>query len=415
MSTQAESMPETAIPGGAFRTFRHRNFSLFFWGQLVSMIGTWSQMLAVSWLIWRLTESAMWLGIANFAVHVPSVFLGLPAGHIADRHDRLRMLTILQSLCMLQAVLLAWLTITGAVMLWHVIALGAFLGSVYAFEIPIRQAFVMDVVGKRDLLNAVSIVAAMFHLTRMLGPSVAGAIVAWKGEGICFAFNAATFLALIGALLFVRRSEMITPPRTTEPMIRSIKAGLKEARRIPDAIPSLVLVALLAGIGMQYVTLLPMFAAKVLGGGAVELGWLMGASGAGSLAGALWLARRRSSEGLLALSADMSIVFSLTLISLGFISNLHVALPAMFVMGACLTIAFSCVGTLLQHGTSDHMRGRMMSLYAMTFMGLFPFGSLAAGSLANAFGASITVVAAGLTTLLTGGIIWMRAKRPSRA
>ncbi|MBN1283017.1 MAG: MFS transporter [Proteobacteria bacterium] len=410
-STPAPAIPGTALRGGAFRALAHRNFALFFWGQFISIVGTWSQMLAVSWLIWRMTGSALWLGIANFALHVPCIFLGLPAGHIADRHDRLRLLTFMQALCMLQAILLAWLTLTGAVKLWQVIGLGFFLGSVYAFEMPIRQAFVMDLVGKRDLLGAISLVAAMFHFTRMLGPTVAGAIVAWKGEGVCFAFNAVTFLALIAALMLVRRGQMHSPARTTEPMLRSIKEGLREAKRITDAIPSLALVALLAGIGMQFTTLLPMFADRVLHGGAVELGWLMGASGAGSLAGALWLARRKSSEGLFPLTARMAILFSATLILLGLISSFIAALPAIFMMGLTLTIAFSCVGTLLQNEAGDHMRGRMMSLYTVTFMGFFPFGSLAAGILARSYGSQATISGAGIICLIASAAIWGKARR----
>lgn len=403
-------MPEPAITGGAFRTLRNRNFSLFFWGQLISMIGTWSQMLAVSWLIWRLTESAMWLGIANFAVHIPCVFLGLPAGFVADRYDRLTVLTVMQALCMLQAVALAWLTLTGTVQLWHVIAFGFFLGSVYAFEIPIRQAFVMDLVGKRDLLNAVALVAAMFHLTRMLGPTVAGAIVAWKGEGVCFLFNAATFLALIGALLLVRRGEMMSISRTHERMFRSIKEGLIEARRKPRVLTSLMLVAVLAGIGMQYTTLLPIFADRIFGGGAAELGWMMGVSGAGSLISAILLARRRSSEGMLSLASKSSLVFSSVLIALGLTHNFYVALAIFAIMGFTLTLSFSCINTLLQHATSDHMRGRMMSLYSITFMGIFPFGSLAAGAMAKAFGAQLTVMVAGMICLIAGGAIWSRTR-----
>jgi len=404
-------MPEPAITGGAFRTLKNRNFSLFFWGQLVSLIGTWSQLLAVSWLIWRLTESAMWLGIANFAVHVPCILLGLPAGFVADRYDRLTILTVMQALCMLQALALAWLTLTGAVQLWHVIVFGFFLGSVYAFEIPIRQAFVTDLVGKRDLLNAVALVAAMFHLTRMLGPTVAGGIVAWKGEGICFLFNAVTFLALIGALLLIRRREMMSVSHTHERMFRSIKEGLIEARRKPSVLNSLMLVAALAGIGMQYTTLLPVFADKIFGGGAVELGWMMGASGAGSLISAMLLARRRSSGGLLALALKSALIFSIVLIVLGLVHNFYVALAIFAVMGFTLTLSFSCINTLLQHATSDHMRGRMMSLYSITFMGLFPFGSLAAGGMAKAFGVQLTVMAAGLICLIAGGAIWIRTRK----
>jgi MFS family permease len=408
---QAEAV---AVPNDMWRAFRHRNFSLFFWGQLVSMIGTWSQMLAYSWLVWKMTHSPVWLGVIGFTSQVPTLLLGLPGGALADRFDRLRSLSLMQTLCMLQAVLLGILTLSGVIELWHLVALSAVLGSVYAFEFPIRQAFVMDVVGKRDLLNATSLVAAMFHLTRMLGPTVAGAIVAWKGEGICFLFNAATFLALIGALAMVRRREMLPVARAEEPMGRSILAGLAHLRSVPEAKHGLFLIAILAGIGMQYTTLMPIFADQIFGGGAVQLGWMMGASGAGALAGGIWLARRSSSERLLSLAGATAVVFSAALTAFGLVPVFEISLGILVVMGFGLTVAFSSVGTFLQHRTPDHLRGRMMSLYTMTFLGLSPFGNLVAGGMARAIGAPLTVAITGAVCFVAGAwtVARSRKRRP---
>ncbi|MFA4874644.1 MAG: MFS transporter [bacterium] len=406
---EAASLPIEATRG-IWRAFRHRNFNLFFFGQLISMIGTWSQTLALSWLVWQLTHSAIWLGVIGFTIQFPILVFGLPGGAMADRFDRLRSLTLMQTLCMLQALALAALTIMGRIELWQVVALSFALGSVYSFEFPIRQAFVMDIVGKRDLLNAVSMTAAMFHFTRILGPTVAGAIVAWKGEGICFLFNAATFLALITALAFVDRSKMQPVKRASEPLGRAIMEGLRHMSSVPAAKLSLVLVAVLAGIGMQFTTLMPIFADKVYGGGAVQLGWLMGASGIGALSGAFWLARRASSERLLLLAAVSGVIFSLSLIAFGIVPTILAALPILVIMGLCLTLAFSSVGTLLQHRTPDHLRGRMMSLFTITFMGVGPFGSILAGVLAKAIGAQITLAACGAFCLMVGLFVLYRAR-----
>ncbi len=396
--------------GGVLRAFRHRNFALFFWGQLISMLGTWSQTLAISWLVWRITGSALWLGLIGFTIQFPTLILGLHGGAAADRFDRLRSLTLMQVLLMLQAAALAALTLTHVVQLWQIFALSIALGSFYAFEFPIRQAFVMDIVGKRDLLNAVSLTAAMFHLTRTLGPVVAGAIVAWKGEGICFLFNAATFIALIAALKMMNRTQIPAVARSSEPMGRAIKEGLRHMSRVPSAKLGLLLVTILSGIGMQFTTLMPIFADHVYGGGAAQLGLLMGASGVGSLTGALWLARRQSQERLLTLAATSGVMFSLALIAFGNVPTITAALPILVLIGLSLTLAFSSIGTMLQHKTPDHLRGRMMSLYTMTFMGSAPFGSIMAGALARVIGVQMTVAASGVICLVVVFWILLRAK-----
>lgn len=414
MEIELQEAAETTVPKdehGVWRAFRHGNFKLFFWGQLISMIGTWSQTLALSWLVWRLTSSALWLGIINFAMQIPMLFLGLPGGVAADRYDRHRMLTLMQALCMLQALILAGLTLTGRIELWHVVLLSTTLGVVYAFEFPIRHAFVMDLVGKRDLLNANALASGMFHLTRMLGPTVAGIIVAWKGEGICFLFNAATFLFLIAALWRMDRSKILRVHHEPQPLIRSILEGLRHVRALQGVAAALLVVVLVSAIGMQYTTLLPMFADVVFGGGAVQLGWLMGASGAGSLLAAFLLARRRSQERLMTLASVSAIAFSVSLIAFGLTRWLLPSLGILFLMGLTLTLTFSCIGTFLQHRSPDHLRGRMMSLYSITFMGFGPFGSLLAGLAAREIGAPLTVAISGIICLPVGFWVLMRRKQ----
>lgn len=409
-------IPATPIPAGhpTLSAFRHRNFRLFFVGQSISLIGTWSQILAVSWLVWRLTHSAAWLGAINFTVQVPMLLFGLPGGWAADRFDRLRALTLMQVLCMLQAILFGGLTLTGRVTLWQVVTLSAILGTVYAFEFPLRLAFVTDMVGRRDLLNAVSLNSAMFHGTRIVGPSIAGFIVAWKGEGICFLFNAATFLFLIAGLLLIRRRELVSVPAESAPLLPSIAEGLRFAWRKGPLRRALVLIGIVTTFGMAYIVLLPVFADQVYGGGSVELGWMMGASGIGALLGALWLAGRRSHERLLSLAAGTSVLFSIAIVAFSHLPTLWSAMPVLAVAGFFLTIHISSINTLLQEDTPDHIRGRMMSVFATVAGGIAPFGFLLAGFVAREIGAPLTMAIFGAVCLIAGTVIWLKARGEER-
>lgn len=394
-----------------FRAFHHRNFALFFFGQTVSMIGTWSQMLAISWLVWRMTHSAIWLGIIGFATQAPMLVLGLPGGAVADRFDRLKSLNLMQVLCMLQAFLLGALTLTGEIKLWQVLCLAVFLGMVYSFEFPIRQSFVMDMVGKHDLLNAVSLNSAMFHATRILGPVAAGGIVAWAGEGICFIFNGATFIVLIIALFLVNRDALLHTHHVSSSLKDSILEGLRHMWGHRESKLALIIVAIISGIGMQFTTLMPIFADEIYKGGAVYLGYLMGAGGTGALTGALWLAKRGSSEKLLHLALKASVIFSLALIAFSFTTHLWLALPSISIVGFFLTIILSGINTLLQHATPDHLRGRMMSLFTITFVGLSPFGGLVAGFTAQEIGSPLTLAICGAVCLISSFLIWIRSRR----
>ncbi|MFH0798928.1 MAG: MFS transporter [Pseudomonadota bacterium] len=414
MELQEISSLPVEIKHPTFHAFRHRNFRLFFAGQSISLIGTWSQSLAISWLVWRLTHSAAWLGIIGFAIQFPMLILGLPGGVAADRFDRLRSLTLMQVLCMLQAVILSVLTLFGVVRLWEVVVLSAMLGAVYSFEFPIRQSFVMDMVGRNDMLNAASLNAAMFHGMRIVGPMAAGFIVAWKGEGVCFLFNAATFLALIVALMMVDRKELVHVRAESAPMFDSIRGGIRHMMGEPHTKTALLLVAVISVVGMPFVNLLPIFADSIFGGRSVALGWLMGASGAGALSGALWLAKRRTSKGLLTLSARSATIFSLSTIAFSQLKVIWAASVALAVSGFFLTMVVSSVNTLIQHGTPDHLRGRMMSLFTIAFMGLAPFGSLVGGFVAQEIGAPLTVAACGAACTLAGAAIWIKARSLDR-
>jgi len=406
-----ESMEISDISkSGMFRAFRHRNFALFFGGQSISFIGTWSQVVAISWLVWRLTHDSFWLGFATFAVQAPMLVLGLLGGAMADRIDRLNGLRITQILCMIQAGALALLTLTGVVELWHVIVLALFLGTVYSLEFPIRQTFVMDMVGKGDLLNAISLNAAMIHSTRVIGPVIAGFVVGLVGEWACFTLNSATFLALIAALFMIDRRKLITQRESEGPFWKSIAEGLRYMIRESEVKLSLSIIMLVSIAGFPYVALMPIFADKIYGGGALQLGWLMGASAIGAFIGALVLARLKNTDGLLTLCTKSLLLFGVALLIFSRLQDIWSAMLALTVVGFSLTLVFSSINTLLQHTAPTHLRGRMMSMFMVAFMGMAPFGSLFGGILAKRIGAQDTVAVGAVICCIYGIFTWLKVR-----
>jgi MFS family permease len=396
---------------GMFRAFRHRNFTLYFFGQTTSLIGTWSQTVAISWLVWKLTGDSFWLGFVSFAIQIPMLIFGLMGGAMADRMDRLNTLKVTQVLCMFQAAAMAALTLTGVIELWHIIALAFFLGTVYSLEFPMRQAFVMDMVGKRDLLNAVSLSTAMFHSTRIIGPVVAGFVVGLAGEGTCFALNTATFLALIIALFTINRDGLITQHAKKEPFWESIRVGLRYMVKESEVKLALSIAMIVSIAGFPYVALMPIFADKVYGGGALQLGWLMGASAIGAFVGALLLARLRTTDGLLLLCTKGLCLFGVALLIFSRLQNIWSAMAALVVVGFSLTLVFSSINTLLQHTAPDHLRGRMMSMFTIAFLGMAPFGSLFGGISAKWIGAQNTIAVGAIVCCIYGIIAWLRAQK----
>lgn len=412
-SHEAHSI-ETDIKHSSLRALAHKNFRLFFIGQTISMIGTWSQTLAISWLIWKLTHSAFWLGLSGFTMQFPMLILGLVGGVFADKYNRHKFLTILQAICMLQALLLAVLTYYTEVSAWMVIALGSILGITYAFEFPVRQSFVADMVGKRDLLNAVSLVAGMFHATRAIGPSIAGFIVAWKGEVACFSFNALTFIPLIAALMIIDRRLLYHADREPKSMLPAINEALRELKRDSRFALATATISTVAIFVMPVIFLMPIFADSIIGGGAITLGWLMATSGIGSLFGAVWLSRRKTSEGLTRLAGKSLIGASLFLISFALSKDLTLSLASLFGMGFCTTVIVSAVMTVTQNLAPNHLRGRMMSIVTTAFMGLAPIGSIFSGIVAKKIGAPVTISICGLISFTIGIISWSIARKIHR-
>lgn len=392
----------TASPGRLamlLRAFRHRNYRLFFFGQLVSLIGTWMQSVAQGWLVYRLTGSEALLGLVAFAGQFPVFLLASFGGVAADRFGKRRILVITQSLSMLQALLLAVLTLGGVVTVWEVFLLAALLGVANGFDIPARQAFVVEMVGREDLGNAIALNSSVFNLARILGPSVAGFVIAAAGEGWCFLLNALSFLAVIGAYLRMRVAPRPPAPREST-VLADILEGMRFARRNIPIRALLLLLALNSLVAMPYVVLMPIFAAEVLEGSARTLGFLMGSAGAGALLAALTLAMRRSARGLSSWVMLAAGGFGLMLILFSLSRVVALSMLLLVPTGFFMMVQMAASNTLLQLMTPDRLRGRVMALYVMMFMGMAPLGALLSGSVAELVGASHTVLAGGALAVL---------------
>lgn len=386
--------------GHVLRALRHRNYRLFFLGHGTSLIGTWITRVAMSWLVWRLTGSAALLGLVGFAGQIPTFFLSPFAGVWIDRLNRYRVLIITQTGSMLQAGALAVLTIGGMIEVWHIVTLAFLQGLVKAFDIPARQAFVVEMVdGPEDLPNAIALNSSMFNGARLIGPSIAGVLVALVGEGWCFALDAVSYLAAIGSLLAMRVTPRALPARTTR-VLEELRDGFAYTFGLPPLRAILLLLALVSFTGLPYMVLLPVMAAEVLGGGAHTLGLLMAATGLGALTAAFFLAARRGVMGLSRLLPVAAGTFGLGLCVFALSESLLLSLPVLTVVGAGWMVQSAASNTILQTLVRDEMRGRVMAFYAVAVMGTAPFGSLLAGSVATSIGVPWTLFAGGAITAL---------------
>ncbi|MGA2374783.1 MAG: MFS transporter [Candidatus Sulfotelmatobacter sp.] len=392
----------------AWRALRHRNFQLFFSGQLISLIGTWMQSVAQSWLVYRMTGSALLLGSVGFASQVP-VFLFAPLGGIAaDRFDRRYIVIATQTVSMLLAFILAALTLFHKVQVWHVFVLASLLGIVNAFDIPGRQSFLVDMVGKEDLMNAIALNSSMFNGARVIGPAIAGILVAKIGEGWCFFANAVSYIAVIIGLLLMR---VISPLRAA--MASPLEHMMEGFRFVNQTAPIralLLLLGLVSLVGMPYVVLMPIFADQILHGGARGLGILMGATGVGALLGALTLAFREGVKGLGRWVAWCCAGFGASLIIFALSRTFWVSVILLLPVGYCMMLQMACSNTLIQVMVPDALRGRVMAVYSMMFMGMAPIGALFGGALAERLGAPHTIAIGGLASFL--GACWFAQHLP---
>jgi MFS family permease len=372
------------------RALRHRNFQLFFSGQLISLIGTWMQSIAESWLVYRKTGSALLLGATAFASQIP-VFVVAPLGGIvADRFNRQRVVIGTQISSMILALVFATLTLTGLIQVWHIFVLAALLGVVNAFDIPARQSFLVDMVGKEDLMNAIALNSTMFNGARIIGPSIAGILVARIGEGWCFLANGLSYIAVIGGLSMMRVTK---PARLAAhgPALAHLIEGYRFARHTAPIRSLLLLLGLVSLVAMPYTVLMPVFADRILNGGARGLGILMGATGVGAMFGALTLATRSGVLGLGRWVAFSCGGFGFFLAAFSFSHHFWLSAALLLPVGFCMMLGMSSSNTLIQAMTPDHLRGRVMAMYTMMFMGMAPFGSLFAGASAEHLGATFTV------------------------
>lgn len=394
----------------AARSLRYRNFRLYFTGQGISLIGTWMHRIAMSWLVYRLTGSAFMLGLVGFAGRIPTLLLAPLAGVAADRWSRKRILYTTQSASLVQAGLLAVLVLTGAVEIWHVMILVVLLGTMDAFDIPARQAFFVHMIeDEDDLGNAIALNSSVFNAARLVGPSLAGILIAMVGEGLVFALNALTYLSMITALRMIHTESSGAQDRSRK-VLENLRDGFGFAWGFQPVRAVLILVTVVSLVGVPFVILMPIFATDVLGGGPDTLGFLMAAQGVGALAGALYLAVRQGIRGLGRLIAGASSLFGVGLLLFSMSRTLWLSMPLLAVAGFGLMVQMASANTFLQTIVSDAMRGRIMSLYTMAFIGSIPLGSLYAGAVAERIGAPATVLIGGIACMAAGG--WFARQLP---
>lgn len=392
------------------RALRYRNYRLFFGGQSVSLIGTWMTRIATSWLIYRLTHSALLLGVVSFAGQIPTFLLAPFAGVWVDRWDRHRVLVVTQVLAMLQSFALAALALAGRITVWDVLWLSVFQGLINAFDMPARQAFVVQMVeDRRDLSNAIALNSSMVNMARLVGPSIAGIIIAAVGEGYCFLIDGVSYLAVIASLLLMHVTGS-RPQRVAKNTLTELAEGWQYVSRFTPIRSILLLLALVSLMGMPYTVLMPIFAASILHGGPHTLGFLMGAAGVGALISAFRLAARRSVLGLGKLTAISAALFGGGLVAFSRSHWLWLSLILMFVVGFGMMQQMASSNTILQTILEEDKRGRVMSYYAMAFTGMAPFGSLLAGTVADRIGAPATLLISGACCI--AGAIWFATQLP---
>jgi MFS family permease len=407
MSTVNDASAEPSGVKFIFRALKYRNYRLYFAGQGISLVGTWMQQIAMSWLVYRMTNSAFLLGMVGFLGNLPVLFFAPLAGVLADRWNRLRMIVWVQVAAMLQATILAVLVLTKTIQVWELIVLSIILGIVASFDIPIRQSFIRDLVERPDeLSNAIALNSSMVNGSRLIGPTIAGILIATTGEGVCFLINAISFVAVIAALLAMKMPPSAGTAQHRS-IIREMKDGVKYAYDFVPIRYVLLLLSLISLVGMPYTVLMPIFAKNILGGGAHTLGFLMSATGVGALCGAAFLASRKKVNALITVIAVSASIFGLGLILFSFSRVLWLSLAMMLITGFGMMVHMASCNTMLQTISEQDKRGRIMSFFTMAFRGVIPFGSLAAGSMAASIGAPYTLMIGGMACAL-GALLYAR-------
>jgi len=392
-----------------FRTLKYRNFRLFLIGQGISTVGTWMQAVASGWLAYRLTNSPFMLGVVGFASQAPIFLLGPFGGFLADIGNKRRILIVTQVISMAQALVLAALTISGRIEVWHIIILSVVLGCVNSFDMPVRQSFVVDMVEDKDALgNAIALNSLQFNVARLIGPSIAGILIAAFGEGICFLMNGLSFIAVIWSLAAMRVAARAAGKPKNYKVVDSIREGFDYVRGSLPIRYILLLISVISITGTSYVVLMPVFAKDVIGGGATTLGFLMSSAGVGALAATIYLASRKTVRGLGRMIVVCSSLFGISLFAFSFSKNLLVSMFILAVTGFGIIAHMAASNTILQTIADDDKRGRVMSFYMIAFIGMAPIGSLISGMLASSIGVSGTLMICAGVSLAASAVFYRK-------
>jgi MFS family permease len=393
-----------------FAAFRHRNFRLYAMGMLVSMAGSWMQIIAQGWLVYQISGSEWTLGLVGFASAIPALIISPWAGVIIDRVPRRGILYATQSAAMSSALILAWLTFTGQVQVWHIVALAVGLGVVNAFDAPTRQAFVVEMVGRDDLPNAIAVNSMIFNGARIVGPAFGGLLLAWLGAGWCFLINGASYLGVLVALFLMQLAPYIKRVRLESPWAQ-LKNGVTYVQKRGDLRGILSQAAIFGVFGVSYSTVLPAYVDSVLHVGPAAYGAINAASGVGAVTSALFLARYGSDIQRGRWLTGVALAFPFVLMAFAWAPGLPVALGLAFILGVCFLGQFTLLNTLLQTRVDDTMRGRVMSLYTLIFFGIAPFGNLTIGAVSEFWGLSVTLTLSAAITLALSALNLLRSDK----
>lgn len=388
---------------GIFSSLKSRNYRYYFFGQSISLIGTWMQNIALSWLVYRLTGSVFLLGLIGFTSQIPTFVIAPFAGVLLDRYDRLKILRLAQILFMIQALVMAAMVLLNIIQVWHIIMLSLIFGLISAFDAPARQSLVIHLIDKPSRIsNAIALNSAVFNGARLVGPAIAGIIIGLVGEGICFLLNALSFVAVIYALYRIRIHNVSAIK--TENFTQSFREGFQYTFQTKPIRVLLLLLSILSLFGLPYIILLPAYAKKILHGSADTLGFLMSAAGAGAFIAALYMAARKTVIGLGKLLMFCLIIFGISMLFIAFSTHILPVLVFLFFAGFAMIVSISSVNTMIQTISDEDKRGRVMSFYAMALLGITPIGNLLAGSVASTIGIPYTLFSGGIITIISG--IW---------
>ena len=389
-----------------FRAFRHRNFRLFYMGQIVSLSGLWMQRVAMNWLVYRITGSPLLLGTVDFMTQIPVLLFGSFTGAFLEGRNLRRVIMICQTISMLHAFTLAVLTLTGVVEYWHILILAAIIGTSDSFEVPARQGFTIRLVeDEKDLGNGIALTSTLFNVTRLVGPSIAGMVIAVVGEGICFLMNGMAYSATLTALFLMRFKKSLVSEEARKSVLEGMKEGLRYVGSFPPLRNYLGAIALVSFFAFPYMVLLPVFAREILGGGPSTLGFLMGATGLGALAGSIRLALRKSPVGLGKIMAVSCILLGLSMTAFSLSKIFALSLVLMACLGFFMVSTLVSCNTLVQTLVDEDKRNRVMSLFIVSAMGITPLGSLNAGWIASRLGAPFTLLMGGIISVAIGFLL----------